>query len=843
MKGPFDYSLSSAGPGPRSGRPMKAVRASMKGPMTKVPALMIGLAAVAAAVLAAGSLPARRRLDACVRPELSSAPRLGDLDPSTQLRVDLSLPLRDPSGLDAFISALYDPHSPGFRRFIGPAEFAARFGPSRQDYRALVDFARNQGLEISLTTTSRLLLQLHGRAGDMQRAFHTTLGRRRRADGSEFFAPDSVPSVDLDLPGLGVEGLDNFGRRHPRSRPHPLGSPSGQAFPGARAFGWASPGRAPRDGSGSGGAFQGKDFRDAYLPDAPSSLQGAGQSIGLVEFSGFYAADITAYETSSSPPLPTTTVVDTVLVDGFDGNPNDNGDFGQFEGDCGEVSLDIEMALSMAPGATIVSYEASDGANTSDVVAVMAEDRRCNQISCSWSDFDSDTALAPLLAQLAAQGQGFFNASGDNGAYSQLNTTTAGPVGAPDDLSAYITEVGGTNLTASGPGGSPASISYSSESVWNDWQGSCTDFENGLGAGGASGGGFVDGTAAHPSFVPLPIWQAGLANGSNKASTIYRNIPDVSMLAENFWVAYYGGVTGPFDGTSGASPLWAAVEALANEQAAAESRGRLGFLNPELYQLYGSPASYAADFNDVTTGDNDITNTNLTYTASCEHALYYSAVTGYDLCTGIGTPKGMALINDLVGSLPSPTPTSTSTSSPTATPTRTATASSTVSPTLTVSATASPSATVTQSFTVSPTFSASPSATPSSTISHTFTVSPTDTVTPTASPTSTISPTFTASPSQTPAWAPSGLGRTILAPMPVTRGQPVCLYFAKAPVSSAWQVCNLAGEQVARETWFNRDAQCWDTSTVASGIYFARIRVMYDDGTAETLVRKIAVVR
>jgi hypothetical protein len=145
----------------------------------------------------------------------------------------------------------------------------------------------------------------------------------------------------------------------------------------------------------------------------------------------------------------------------------------------------------------------------------------------------------------------------------------------------------------------------------------------------------------------------------------------------------------------------------------------------------------------------------------------------------------MALINDLVGSIPSPT--------------------------------------------ISPTFTSSPSVTESPTISPTFTVSPT------CSPTPSVTPT--------PAYAVSNQGYTLLAPVPAHPGQPVCLYFDKAPASTRWRIFNVAGQNVAALSFGGQYQQCWDTSGVASGVYFARIDVEAADGTSNVVTQKIVVLR
>jgi len=90
-------------------------------------------------------------------------------------------------------------------------------------------------------------------------------------------------------------------------------------------------------------------------------------------------------------------------------------------------------------------------------------------------------------------------------------------------------------------------------------------------------------------------------------------------------------------GTSAAAPLWAGFIALANQQAMANKKPRVGFLNPLIYAI-GKGLNHATDIHDITLGNNS----------------GFSAVSGYDLATGWGTPAGQHLIDDLTASLGQP---------------------------------------------------------------------------------------------------------------------------------------------------------------------------------------------
>jgi subtilase family serine protease len=108
------------------------------------------------------------------------------------------------------------------------------------------------------------------------------------------------------------------------------------------------------------------------------------------------------------------------------------------------------------------------------------------------------------------------------------------------------------------------------------------------------------------------------------------------MVASGVTVIVFG-QRGNYPGTSIAAPLWAGFTALVNEQAAANFNSTVGFLNPAIYAIAKGP-NYTNCFHDITLGNN--TNSN--------SSTAYFATTGYDLCTGWGSPNGTNLINALM---------------------------------------------------------------------------------------------------------------------------------------------------------------------------------------------------
>jgi len=530
-----------------------------------------------------------QRLQGHVPPVVAGLPALGELPKSQQLNLVIGLPLRNQPALAELLQRLYDPASPDYRRFLTPEQFAEQFGPTESDYQAVIAFARASGLTVTRTHRNRTLLGVNGSVAEIEKAFNVTLRLYNHpTEPRTFFAPDTEPSLASDVAVLTVGGLNNYHLPRPMSLRAAIGGPAA--------------GAQPLTGSGPSGNYLGNDFRAAYVPGV--SLTGTGQTVGLLEFDGYYANDIASYESQAGlPAVPLT----NVLLGGFNGTPGQNND---------EVSLDIEMAISMAPGLSgVVVYEespaaANGNAMLNEMAAPSQGEPLSLQLSASWT-FPTDASTELIFQQFAAQGQSYFNASGDSDAYaSGIDVPT--PAGDTN-----ITSVGGTTLTTSGPGGS-----WQSEKAWN-W-----GYNANAGSDVGTGGGVT-------SFA-IPAWQQGIDMSVNQGSTTLRNIPDVALTADNIWVIYGNGQSGGFGGTSCATPLWAAYTALVNQQAATFGKPPAGFLNPAIYALAKGPA-YATCFHDVTTGNN---------INSGSPNLYY-AVPGYDLCTGWGTPNGAGLIEAL----------------------------------------------------------------------------------------------------------------------------------------------------------------------------------------------------
>jgi hypothetical protein len=524
----------------------------------------------------------------------------GVMPPDQQMHASIVLPLRNSAALTSLLARLYDPSSPDYRHFLSVAQFTDQFGPTSADFQAVVAFAKANGMTVTALPANRLIVPIAGTVTQINAAFNVKMSLYQHpTENRTFFSPDREPSLNLSVPVSHIAGLDNFSIPHPMSI---LGSKAQQA--------------AAVTGAGPGGSYLGSDMRAAYY--GGTTLDGNGQAIGLLEFGGYDLNDVNL--TFSNAGQTYKVPVNNVLLDGATGGTDDvdgNGDV--------EQVLDIVQAIGMAPNLSQVRVyigtginETGVGVDDENILNSMASENLAKQLSCSWSWQPADpTSDDAYFQEMAAQGQSFFVASGDNGAFDPLLFPFFYP--AEDQ---YITAVGGTHLSTNGAGGG-----WVSETVWNS-------------QGGGSGGGIS------PDNISIPSWQVGFATSANGGSASLRNVPDVAMEGDfdNYNCDFFRGVrscAGNWAGTSFAAPRWAGFMALVNEQAVengSASSGGLGFINPKVYSL-AKGANYNADFHDITVGNND-TDT---------QPQSFNAVVGYDLTTGWGSANGQHLIDDLAG--------------------------------------------------------------------------------------------------------------------------------------------------------------------------------------------------
>jgi subtilase family serine protease len=506
------------------------------------------------------------------------AKSVGHLPATQSMRFDIVLPVSDQAGLDSFLKEAYDPTSPFYRHFLTPQDFTARFGPSQQDYDAVVRFATANGFKVVGGSRDSMDVQLKGSVASVESAFHVSMNvYQHPTENRVFFAPDREPTVDLSVQLWHISGLDNY------SIPQPALEKRSE---GARSN--ATTGSCPE------ASFCGSDMRAAYYEG--TALTGAGQNIGLLEYAGFDIADVNTYYKNAGQTR--TAAVTGISTDGTSVTCLDKDGC-----DDTEQTIDITQSLGMAPGVTTVYVYV--GSTDTAILGAMSTDTPLPlnlSSSWTWSPADPNTD-DPYFEKMATQGQSFFQAAGDSGAYK-------GDAPWPPN-SAYVIAVGGTDLDTQSAGGP-----WASETVWSD-----------------GGGGWG-------TNVTIPSWQVTAADDCNTAggdcSKTDRNVPDVAANANfSFYVCADQTTCSAnlYGGTSFAAPMWAGYLALTNQQAVTNGALPPGFINPTIYPL--NEGNGDVDFHDITSSANGSNG--------------FTCVTGYNMCGGWGSPNGSALINALTG--------------------------------------------------------------------------------------------------------------------------------------------------------------------------------------------------
>jgi kumamolisin len=517
-------------------------------------------------------------------PGLQHADKLQRADPRRQLTVGVNLALRNEAQLEGFIARVSDRTSPSYGQYLTPDQFAAGYSPAQSQVQTVIDHLRASGLSVSSVSRNRTIVEATGPISAVEAAFGVTIfDWHDRDQNRDFFGNDSEPTLPPAVTSyvVGIAGLNNH---YPV---HRLGS-------------------APRVGGGPAGGYTPNELKKAYdlTPLAAAGYTGSGQPLGLFELDGFRQSNITTYDTfyGLGSPAPA-----TVLVSGGPGRLG-SGEI--------EVELDIEVMHAIAPASQITVWEGPNtdpGVNATYNAMVTSNTTKSN--STSWGICEPQTTQAEMTTldnifkQAAAQGQSFFAASGDHGAYDcgDSRLTVDSPASDP-----YITGTGGTALSLNSDG------SYQSESAWSD-QGRFPAL--------GSGGGLS-------SYWARPSWQTG-PGVANSYSNGKRQVPDVALNSDprtGYSVYVTSGGTGwtVVGGTSAAAPAWAAFTSVYNQYAAANGKPVLGFANPTLYDL-GSNAQVYPPVHDITTGDN----------------LYYPTTVGWDYPTGWGSYDAYSFARDL----------------------------------------------------------------------------------------------------------------------------------------------------------------------------------------------------
>ena len=519
--------------------------------------------------------------------------------------------------LDDFLAAQHDPSSPDYQRWLTPEAFGDRFGVAAADVDQIVAWLQSSGFDVEPVSPSRRSITFSGTVDSVAGTFHTVI-RTYLVNGVRHYANATAPEIPRALASVvrGVASLHDF-----YSTPQHAGFRAAPLLGSGLSVQWTSGGSHYLTPGDFGVIY---DVASLYA----NSTDGTGQSIAVIARTNINLSDVQTFRSTFGLPANPAAVV----LNGKDP--------GLVSGDETESILDVEWAGATAPKAAI-KLVASASTSSSDGIALSAQYAVNNNVapvitlsygSCELALGVSGNQLwNSLWQQAAAQGITVLVASGDEGSAGCDNPSSAKALygNSVNALcsSPYSTCVGGTQFSdASNPSqywsttnssNYTSALKYIPETVWNS-SGSVTG-----GSGLWAGGGGASAVYSKPS------WQSGPGVPADG----HRDVPDVSLTASSYdgYLICLNGSFYVLGGTSAATPSFAGLMALAAQRQGA----RIGNANPALYGFATRQSGGgAAVFHDITSGSNTVPG-----------VTGFSAGTGYDLATGLGTVDAALLIN------------------------------------------------------------------------------------------------------------------------------------------------------------------------------------------------------
>jgi subtilase family serine protease len=582
----------------------------------------------------------------------------GPVDPSMKLPY-VTLLIQPSEAQQAALKQLLaeqqDPSSPNYHKWLTPEQFGQRFGLSTADIAKITGWLRSQGFGIVQVARGRDWVAFSGTVAQVQRAFRTQI-HRYTVDGQEHFANATDPSIPKALDGIaaGFRGLNDFLLQ-------PLSIKKSDAI------------NVNPDYFSGGNFLAPGDIATIYDigPLYSAGINGTGMAIAIMGQTDIYAADIAEFRSafSLSANVPQQTLATGCTDPGI-------------TGDLAEADIDLEWSGAVARDATILFIKCDTshgGVGTSAQYAI--DNDVAPVISMSYGGCESSNgqtnalAFQSLVQKANTEGITFLASSGDSGSAgcdsSDETTATQGlavniPASIPE-----VTAVGGTEFnegsgsywgTTNGSNGGSA-LSYIPELAWDD-NPTGTGFDTRL----ASTGGGVS------IYFAKPSWQTGPGVPNNS----FRNVPDAAMSASADHDGYIvctnngcaGGIQGAgiFGGTSVATPIFAGIVTLLNQQMKNTPPAGLGNINSTLYPFAQSmPAAFhdapAGNYNNggaANPSGNTVPcqsgTTGCPATAPFQYG--YKTTANYDQATGLGSVDANVFITNWASAVKRPTTTS-----------------------------------------------------------------------------------------------------------------------------------------------------------------------------------------
>lgn len=623
--------------------------------------------------------------------------------------------------LEEYIEQLNDPAAPAFHQWLTAEQLGEKYGPAQADIDKITAWLKSHGFTVNGVAASRMTINFSGTAGQVRRAFHTEI-HKLQVDGVDHIANMRDPRIPAALaPGVaGVVSLHDF-RPHPMHRARANYTTTSGTYlvvPADLATIYNLNPLFAKGYSGQGQTVVVVEDTDVYSTSDWDTFR---STFGL-----------SAYTSGSLTQVHPTSSTNSCTDPGVNTNTDGEATLDVEWASAAAPSAAIELASCADTvtnfGGFIALQNLLNGTSPPAIVSVSYGDSETDDGAAF------NAAINTLYQQAAGEGVSVFVSSGDQLAavsdrgnpYATHGINVNGwgstvynvSVGGTDFSDTYA----GTNSTYWGTTNSStygSALSYIPEIPWNDscaslliakFNGFTTTYGTSgfcnsslgeasfLDVAGGSGGpsACAAGTPNTPGVVggscagyPKPSWQAVLGNPADGV----RDLPDVSLFAANgVWGHYYvfcfsdptpGGGGAPCTGapsgwsgaggTSFASPIMAAIQALVNQY----TGKTWGNPNPTYYSLaateYGMSGNSACNstngntvsssciFYDVTEGDIDAPCTgtyncyldSATYgvlsTSNSSYAPAYATQTGWDFATGIGTINAYNLVTGFGG--------------------------------------------------------------------------------------------------------------------------------------------------------------------------------------------------
>jgi len=464
---------------------------------------------------------------------------------------------------------------------VPAAELDKMYTSKPADAEALKAWLKAQGFAITHSTPDGIYAR--AKVSQIARSLEVTMGRVTK-DGVTYNAATNAPSLPSEVAASvrSINGLQPFRQANKHFRELvPADGNRMSALPSG-----------PSPNIANAPPYLVAEILKAYGANG-LGVTGKGQTIAILIDTFPADADLTAFWTRNGVAVTLTQIAKVNVAGGALPAPS------------GEETLDASWTSGIAPGAQVriyatgsLSFVALDRA-LDQIIADLPAHPGMRQLSISlglgetfMSPGEVATEHAKFL-RLAAAGVNVFVSSGDAGSNPDASGHgSAGPLQAEYESSdSAVIGVGGTSLTLN-----PAGVA-ASETGWS-----------------GSGGGTS-------RIFPRPSWQTG----ASVPPGTKRLVPDVCAAADpntGCFLVFHHHPT-QIGGTSWSAPIWAGLCALINEARKKAGKPALGFLNPLIYPLMGTPA-----FRDVTSGSNGA----------------FHCSPGYDMVTGIGAPNVKELI-------------------------------------------------------------------------------------------------------------------------------------------------------------------------------------------------------